>query len=442
MLLLIVACLAGVHSSAAQGPTKRVILITIDGMSATMVDDADMPAPTLKMMKREGMYVPRVVGVPPTATYPSHTTIVTGALPSRHHIYYNSPFVANKDSVVSYWFADSIGVPTIWQVAKAAGLKTASLFWPTTTGARHIDYNVPEYWSVKPVANQLDFIKPFCTPTGLLDELETNAVGRLDHTTFWAGSINRDARTAYMANYILNRYHPDLMTIHLITTDYAQHATGKHSEETRRAVASVDNAVALILENLKITGQQDSTTVIVCGDHGFCDVTQAIAPNVWLVKAGLLSKEPGGKWKACFHRSGASMFLYLKDSTDTKTLRRVVRLIDALPDSTRALFEVVSRERITAMGGDPKVALALSPVAGVMTVANRVGADVKPMAGGSHGYLSGIDPTCLLVYSSAATRKGQVADSVRQVDLAPYVAHLLGLTHRFPDGSLPTALAR
>lgn len=439
LFAVILFCL-GWLSDAVADNSKYVILITIDGMHAGMVTDPEMPSPYLKMMKREGLFVDKVKGVPPTATYPSHTSIVTGALPVHHRIFYNSPFVFNKDSVVSYWYADSIKAPTIWQAAKESGLTTASLFWPVSTKSRWIDYNIPEYWSVKRVANQLDFIKPVCTPSGILDELEQNAVGRLDHLTFGAGSINRDARTAYMANYIMNKYHPNLMTIHLITTDYAQHATGMQSERTRMAVASVDHAIGLIVENLKQTHQMDSTTVIVCGDHGFSDISQAIAPNVWLTRAGLLSEKPGGDWKACFHGNGSVMFLYLRDSNDKETLKKVENIIQNLPVETRSLFKVVSQKELTAMGGDPKVALALEPIAGISVSTNRTGADVLVKKGGSHGYFSGIDPTCFMVYGCNVPDKGKELQTMRQIDIAPYVMHLLGVDYKFVDGKLPQEL--
>lgn len=127
LFTVILFCL-GWLSDAVADNSKYVILITIDGMHAGMVTDPEMPSPYLKMMKREGLFVDKVKGVPPTATYPSHTSIVTGALPVHHRIFYNSPFVFNKDSVVSYWYADSIKAPTIWQAAKESGLTTASLF--------------------------------------------------------------------------------------------------------------------------------------------------------------------------------------------------------------------------------------------------------------------------------------------------------------------------
>lgn len=108
--------------------------------------------------------------------------------------------------------------------------------------------------------------------------------GVLDGQNFAAGSVNRDVREAYMTNYIMNKYHPSLLTLHLITTDYAQHQTGLNSERTRKAVESVDAAIGVILDNLRSTKAIDSTAVIVTGDHGFVDVNCEFAPNVWLVK--------------------------------------------------------------------------------------------------------------------------------------------------------------
>ncbi|MBP1612951.1 MAG: endonuclease [Bacteroidetes bacterium] len=411
--------------TVAKEPSKHVILITIDGMRPEMVTDSLMPSPNLKMMRRNGMFVNRIKGIVPTATYPSHTTIVTGVKPVEHQIYYNSPFTDNHVSSVSYWYADSIKSPTIWEVASKNGLSVSSLFWPVSVGSKYIQYNIPEFWSNAPVDNQLDFIKPYCTPLGLLDELEREATGKLSQETFGAGSMNRDARTAYMANYILNKYKPNLMTIHLITTDYAQHATGLNSDRVKAAVSSADNAIGLIIENLQQTKMMDSTTIIVCGDHGFTNSYRNIAPNVWLVQEGLLSEQPEGDWKACFHGSGAMMFLYLKDISDKITLAKVRKKLASLPESTRSMFRVVDKKELEDSGCDPKVALAIEPIQGVAVATNRTGADVIEKFGGKHGYLSGIDPTTLVAFGCGIDRKE--VPLMNQTEIAPFTLKLLGL---------------
>ncbi|WP_308755495.1 ectonucleotide pyrophosphatase/phosphodiesterase [uncultured Bacteroides sp.] len=424
--MLLCSCFIG--SVVAADRSKHVILITIDGMRAEMVTDSTMPSPNLKRMKRNGMFVERIKGITPTATYPSHTTIITGVKPAQHRIYYNSPFTDNRQEAVSYWYADSIKATTIWESASRNGLTVASLFWPVSVGAKAIRYNIPEYWSVKPVANQLEYIKPYCTPAGLLDELEREATGKLNHENFGAGSMNRDARTAAMANYLMNTYKPNLMTVHLITTDYAQHATGLKSDRVSAAVGGADHAVGLILENLERNKLLDSTTVIVCGDHGFVDYSQSIAPNIWLVQEGLLSEKPGGEWKACFHGAGAMMFLYLKDENDRATLKKIRKKLNSLPASTRTLFRIVEKDELAAVGCDPKVALALEPIKGVAVATARTGADVIQKSGGKHGYLSGIDPTTLVAFGCGIEKKE--IKVMNQTDIAPFVMNLLGINFR------------
>ncbi len=420
-------CLAVTVSGFTADRSKHVILITIDGMRAAMVTDSTMPSPNLKRMKRDGLFVERIKGITPTATYPSHITIVTGAKPAEHHIYYNAQFTGNAPTV-PYWYADSIKATTIWEAAARQGLKTASLFWPVSTGSKYITYNVPEFWSAKPVPNQLEYIKPFCTPAGILDELEREATGRLNHENFGAGSMTRDARTAAMANYLLNTYGVNLMTIHLITTDYAQHAGGLDSDRVRATVGGADHAVGLILENLERHHMLDSTTVIVCGDHGFVNYHRTLAPNVWLVQEGLLSEKTGGDWKAAFHGAGAMMFLYLKDAKDTATLEQVRRKLASLPQSTRSLFRIVEKDELAQVGCDPRVVLAIEPVKGVAVATARTGADVREASGGKHGYLSGIDPTTLVAYGCGIDK--EEIEVMNQTDIAPFVMKLLGIDFR------------
>ena len=413
-------------SAHAQQP-RYVILITIDGLRAEMIDDPLMPSPFLKMMSRDGLRIGSVAGVPPAATYPSHTTIVTGEVPARHRVFYNRPFLWNKDTArISYWYADSIAVPTIWQRAHEAGMTTASLFWPVSTGSPYIDYNVPEFWSLDYSCDQMEYIKPSCTPRGILDELEQHACGKLDTITYQAGSLQRDGRTAAMANYLMNHYQPRLMTIHLITTDYSQHDLGtRPNQRLLQDVASADHAVGTILENLRLTHRMDSTVVLVMGDHGFCDYSLTLSPNVWLTRARLLSERPGGEWEACFYGGGNTSFLYLRKGNDKRMLRRIRRLLEELPEAERRLFRVVEKEELTAKGADPAAVLALEPVVGVAVTNDRMGEVVTQRTGGTHGFISGQDATTLIAYGCGIAPSHQ--DTIRQTAIAPWVLRMLNI---------------
>ena len=305
-------------------------------------------------------------------------------------------------------------------------MTTASLFWPVSTGSPYIDYNVPEFWSLDYSCDQMEYIKPSCTPRGILDELEQHACGKLDTITYQAGSLQRDGRTAAMANYLMNHYQPRLMTIHLITTDYSQHDLGTHpNQRLLQDVASADHAVGTILENLRLTHRMDSTVVLVMGDHGFCDYSLTLSPNVWLTRARLLSERPGGEWKACFYGGGNTSFLYLRKANDKRTLRRIRRMLEELPEAERRLFRVVEKEELTAKGADPAAVLALEPVVGVAVTNDRTGEVVKQRTGGTHGFISGQDATTLIAYGCGIAPSHQ--DTIRQTAIAPWVLRMLNI---------------
>ena len=122
MSILTILCLC---SSARQ----RVILITIDGLRSDILANASQPAPFLHELMQNSIYVPNVIGVNPTMTYPAHTTLVTGSAPLDHGIHCNRQFQFNKAEPALYnWYADSIRTKTLWQTVKEKGGTTASVF--------------------------------------------------------------------------------------------------------------------------------------------------------------------------------------------------------------------------------------------------------------------------------------------------------------------------
>ena len=89
-----------------------------------------------------------MLGVTPTVTYPSHTTMITGVLPGVHGIYNDR--ILDPEELLNgswYWYARAIKVPTLHSVVKARGLTAAAVSWPATVGA-DIDYLVPEFGGV------------------------------------------------------------------------------------------------------------------------------------------------------------------------------------------------------------------------------------------------------------------------------------------------------
>src|SRR5690606_26378411 len=92
--------------------TKHVVLISIDGLRPDFYKEKSWNTPNLQKLMKDGVYADGVNSVFPSVTYPSHTTIATGAFPARHGIFFNAPFGSENDRW--YWEDSLVRVPTIW----------------------------------------------------------------------------------------------------------------------------------------------------------------------------------------------------------------------------------------------------------------------------------------------------------------------------------------
>lgn len=448
MLLTLVAALLSSSGPAQTRPADHVILISIDGLRPEFYRDPSWPAPVLQRMASEGAHAHRVRGVFPSVTYPTHTTMITGAYPARHGIYYNSPFEPGGQTGRWYWHADSIRVPTLWHAARAAGLKAASLTWPASVNAP-VDRLVPEIWPLDDTPRR-ELLARLSRPPGFLEELEREATGRLvaydkeGPTDEW-GWVWTDSRTAAMAEYLLATFRPNLMTIHLVQTDDAQHAKGREAWEVRRAVAGVDHAIARLVSAAERAGLLDRTAFVITGDHGFLDISTRLAPNVWLVQAGLQeARDDRGEWRAAFHVQAASAFVHLREPGDQEALHQVRHTVESLPPAVRRLFRIVERDELERIGADPRVPLALTGAPGVSMTAANTGAAVRPGSGGTHGFFPDLHPHMYtgFVAWGAGVRQGVAVTEMGIEDVAAFVAALLDLEFRAPDGVLRPGLLR
>src|SRR5689334_623524 len=97
VLIFCVCCFLCSHSQH----DRHVVLISIDGLRPDFYLDSKWSAPNLKLMVKNGTHANAVTSVFPSVTYPSHTTIITGAYPAKHGIYYNAPVDGKKGQW--YW---------------------------------------------------------------------------------------------------------------------------------------------------------------------------------------------------------------------------------------------------------------------------------------------------------------------------------------------------
>ena len=442
LTLLALAC-----TFAACAQDSHVILISIDGLRPEFYKDASWSMVNLRQAMQTGSYADGVTGVFPTVTYPSHTTMVTGVKPIKHGVYYNTPPEPLEVTGKWIWDYKTIKVPTIFSAAKEKGLKTASVFWPVSLGGP-ADYNIPEYWYLPKTKggkrDMMNALSEHAFPKGFFEEVQANSVGKLEEIDFDGDYLGIDDNLARASGYIIRKYKPSFLALHLVAVDHFEHEEGRDGEKVRAALSSVDRAIKSIMEAVEKAGIKDKTTFIIVGDHGFVDIHTSIAPNLLLAQAGLYDPNNKENWKAYFHAASSSSFLHLKDPKDTKTLEKVKQALDKLTPAQKAMFDIKDRAALDLVGSDPTVALALAPKHGFTFNNAATGNFIRPASGGTHGFFpdSKEIQTGFVVFGNGI-RKGAVIPEMGLQDIAPLIAKLLNIDFPSADGMLyPGLLAK
>lgn len=411
--------------------SKHVLLVSIDGLRPDFYNNDQWIAPTLKQLKKEGVYANKNYGIFPSVTYPSHTTIITGTLPARHGIYYNAPFEAPPSRW--YWEENFIKVPTLWDAVKSKGMTSGSVMWPVTVGAP-IDYNIPvKRPDGDETTDQLTVTKPHITPQKMVPEMIT-ALGGLSQEDFRYDRV--DITIGRTAAHIIKKYKPNLMAVHFINLDHIQHGGGKNGPEVQRALTVIDSMLNVLITTLKEAGIYHSTNIIITGDHGFVDVSKTFSPNVILAREGLISKD---NWTAKFLASGGSAFLYMKNKNDKATLDKIRNLLNAVPAEQRKTFRIIERDELDQLGANPEVVMALALEDGTAGANNMQGQQfvVKKKTTGSHGQhprLPGME-TGFIAFGPDIISNSYIKE-ISLPDISPLVSRLLNLNFTAPDGKL------
>ncbi|WP_161554478.1 alkaline phosphatase family protein [Sinomicrobium soli] len=414
---------------------RHVLLISIDGLRPDFYLGEEWDTPTLKSLMKTGVYADGINSVFPSVTYPSHTSIVSGAFPDKHGIFYNVPRTS-KDSHWN-WEYERIRTRTLWDAAEEKGLTTGAVMWPVTVGAP-ITYNFPvrrPYGNEK--GDQLTVTTPVVTPADLMPRMRSAGVvtsgEQFRHE-------NVDQTIGEMARYIIKNHHPVLMAVHFINVDHVQHVHGRDNIYVKEAVRNVDNQIEKLIAVLKETDLYDRTDIIVTGDHGHVDVDKVFSPNILLKKAGLISAD---SWKARFATAGGAAFLYVKEDRYAK---QVEKILGTLPDAQRQLFTVYSRDDLNKIGADPDAALALGMKKGYVAnsgLKGKIVKDRKPVA--AHGFypdFKEIQTGFIISGPGVAGQNRKIDFEMGIQDIAPLISRLLDLGLHVKDGVFHDGILR
>jgi predicted AlkP superfamily pyrophosphatase or phosphodiesterase len=420
----------------AQVESPAVVMISIDGLMPSRYTANDgARIPRLRQLMQDGVWADGVVGVLPTVTYPSHTTLITGVRPAVHGIVDNRILdPEGRSNTAWFWYARQIQVPTLVGAVRARGLRTAAVTWPVSVGL-DADYLVPEFWRSSHPESML-LLKALSRPADLIDTVEI-AQGK----PFEWPQTDRDRAT--LAGEILRTRRPSLLLLHLIELDGAQHDNGPGSPEATKTLEEIDGYVGQVIDAIAKAGVANRTHVVIVSDHGFLSLKQMLQPNAAFKKEGLLTVNDRGAvtdWKAYFHSSGGSGFVYLKDRNDKATQDRVASILASLKaDPANGIRVIWTREDLEKAGAHPDAAFGLDVVNGFYT---GFGHDVlikESTSKGGHGFAPERPElhASFILTGPKLAKRGSLG-VIRMTQIAPTLAALLeaGLSSH-ADQALP-----
>ncbi len=439
-ILVLLGALAAVWCSSGKAaekiePSDRVVvMISVDGLAGFYLDDPKAEMPVIRKLAAEGARAESMLASTPTVTWPNHTTLVTGVNPAKHGVVGNNYFdrtAGTNVALISDPLFDKeqiVKVPTLYDLAKQRGLKTAAVRWPATRNAATLDWTIPD---MKPTGT----IKKYSTP-GLVAECEQAGIPMVDK---FETQHSGDKYGVPAFNYIVRTHKPNLALLHIIDVDHTQHEKGPRSPEAYEAVKEADRQVGEVWAEL----QKDfpgKATLVVVSDHGFSPVKRTIMANVILRKAGLTVDEDDKAAVGLTSQGGAVMIYVRDEARKAEILEKARKAFVAVP----GVAKVISTKEFKKYGvADPKddshapdmIAFADEGCTFGKTTAGDAMWKDKTEVSGSHGH----DPHlphlhATFVACGAGIKKGVKLGTISNTEVAPTVARLLGLKIENADG--------
>jgi predicted AlkP superfamily pyrophosphatase or phosphodiesterase len=435
------------HSQAesAARDDRCVILVSLDGFAHFYLDDPNMHMPTLRHLIRQGAAAEQGMECSfPTVTWPNHTTMVTGVPPARHGVLANMVFDRQTGDPVQLLVdpvfdkEEIVRVPTVYDVAHAAGLRTAAIVWPATRNAKTLDWTVPDMKS--------PLYEKFATP-GWIDELKGQGVP-VDRYGAWVeakeGGPRRDWIATRQVISLLNRKNrPHLILLHLIELDHAGHESGPRSGDVRWAVSTMDDRIRDLHDAIESAGLGNKATLIVASDHGFFETEHSIFVNSLLRQLGLV-RVADGKVEAkdawCLSQGGAAaLYVIRREQRDdiVQRIRRAVTDVEGIEHvfTTAQEFQKLGQATSEEDKFGPDMWLTARQGYAFANDATRdlvVRKDAK--RSGTHGHLPNHpDMRGIFIAWGRGIKPNTKLGMVRTTQVAPTIARLLGV-------EMPTAL--
>lgn len=414
-----------------------LLFIGIDGLRPDYVLEADrhgLVIPNLRRFLVEGAHATSVMGVTPSVTYPSFTTLLTGRSPAGHGVVANQTFDPwGKNQNGWFWYTEDVTAESLWDVASAAGRSVANVHWPVSVGGR-ITWNLPQLWRTG-TPDDRKLLRALSTP-GLERELQ-EIVGQ-PYADGIDESLPGDVTRGLFAAALIERHRPRVMTAYFTALDHEQHEKGPLAPEAFAVLERIDAIVGALLGAAK-KAYGDRVVVAVASDHGFGATDREVHLTAALAAAGFITYENGSvkDWKAAAWGAGGSAAIVLRDSTDRRTREAVRQLLTRLaanPD--HGISKLVDAVELGRRGAFPGAAWAVEFAPGYRQGGATSGPLVTPgRKAGTHGYFSDrLEMRSAFFVMGPGVEPGRNLGDIDMKDIAPSLARLVGLELRKAEG--------
>lgn len=267
---------AGVqHPAGHRGARQRLLVLSVDGLDWRYLRDADrlgLRIPHLRRLLAEGDVVDGVIDEAPTATWPSHTTLITGVPPQQHGILAN--LRPASEGGEHYWDASLLKVRTLWHAAKDAGLTVGAVSWPVTVTTK-IDFNLPEYFQQQS-GERTDLASTAAKATpGLIGRITAR------YPSFPQPWLDDRTRTL-AALYITRDAHADLTFLHLLGLDAESHERGPFTPSANAVLEHIDELIGSLMDDAP-----PDLVIALVSDHGFERTDRMLNLSAWLTANGM-----------------------------------------------------------------------------------------------------------------------------------------------------------
>jgi len=428
------------QSSPVPDKSAHIVLISLDGFTARALADPALPLPTLRRLAKAGAMSKVMTPVNPTVTWANHTAIISGVTPAKHGVIFNGLLVhePGMPPKTEPWRdkAEMVHAPTLYDVAHGKGLTTAQVDWVAIWNAPTVTWEFRERPdAANPISREM---------------VTAGVVSQDDVDNFSTRNIVlRDRIWTDAAAHIIKAHKPNLMMFHLLALDSMQHRYGPDTLAAQETMAHLDAQVADIVRAVEQAGILDRTTFVIVSDHGFKRVKRLINPNVALAKAGLVQVTDGKATRAdawIVPEGGSALAYVTVPDADGSKLAQVKQAVAGLEGVDRLVEPADYPSYGLPLPGvsnqmGPLFITAKPGYAFTASLGDTVVTDAAEGSFGSHGYLAS-DPElgAIFIASGRGIKTGVNLDSMRNIDVAPTLARLLGIELPNADGTPLTAI--